>query len=156
MPNPNCPSPIWMPPLPVQVEFNQAMHPHADSADAIHDCALRWQEDPLPNSGACRITQFAAAFAAVDWGPSSRLGVAGVGNNVYFFAKSVDGRIFDNRAVLGQGGVGWAEMEGGGRTDAVPGAGAVGTHVFVAVKGLDGNLYLNQADLGTRLDGGSQ
>jgi hypothetical protein len=74
--------------------------------------------------------------------------VAGVGNNVYFFAKSLDGRIFYNRAVLGQGGVGWTEMEGGGRTDAAPAAGAIGTHVFVAVKGLDGKPYLNQADLG--------
>src|SRR5207248_2394301 len=74
-------------------------------------------------------------------------GVAGVGDNVYFFAKHLDGRIFYNRAQLGQGGVGWAEVEGGGRTDAAPAAGAVGTHVFVVVKGLDGQLYLNQADL---------
>src|SRR5205085_1046438 len=42
----------------------------------------------------------------------------------------------------------WREMEGGGRTDAAPAAGAVGTHLFVAVKGLDGNIYLNQADVG--------
>jgi len=41
--------------------------------------------------------------------------VASVGNNVYFFAKSLDGRIFKNLAVLGQGGQGWVEIEGGGR-----------------------------------------
>jgi hypothetical protein len=74
--------------------------------------------------------------------------VAGVGNNVYFFAKSLDGRIFYDRAVLGQGGVGWSEVEGNGRTDAAPAAAGVGNHVFVAVKGLDGHIYLNQADLG--------
>ncbi|HKF55497.1 MAG TPA: hypothetical protein VKJ45_08645, partial [Blastocatellia bacterium] len=74
--------------------------------------------------------------------------VAGVGNNVYFFAKHLDGRIFFNRAVFGQGGVGWVEVDGGGRTDTAPAAGAVGTHVFVAVKGLDGQVYINQADLG--------
>ena len=76
------------------------------------------------------------------------IAVAGVGNNVCFFAKHLDGRIFFNRAVLGQGGVGWVEVDGGGRTDTAPAAGAVGTHVFVAVKGLDGQVYINQADLG--------
>jgi len=71
-----------------------------------------------------------------------------VGDNVYVFAKSLDGRIFYNRAQLGQGFLGWAEVDGGGRTDAAPAAGAVGTHVFVAIKGLDGSVYVNQADLG--------
>ena len=74
--------------------------------------------------------------------------VAGVENSVYFFAKSLDGRIFYDWAVLGQGGHGWAEVDGNGRTGATPAAAGVGTHVFVAVKGLDGRLYLNQADLG--------
>ena len=74
--------------------------------------------------------------------------VAGVGNNVYFFAKTADGRIMYNRAVLGQAGLCWSEVEGNGRTDMAPAAGAVGTHVFVAVKGLDGRVAINQADLG--------
>ena len=74
--------------------------------------------------------------------------VVGVGDSVYFFAKRRDGRVFYNRAKLGEGGVGWVEVQGGGRTDAAPAAGAVGTHVFLAIKGLDGNLYVNQADLG--------
>jgi hypothetical protein len=74
--------------------------------------------------------------------------VAGVGNSAYFFARRTDGRIFNNRAVLGQAGVGWAEIEGGGFTDAPPSAAAVGGHVFVGVKGLDGRIYINQADEG--------
>ena len=74
--------------------------------------------------------------------------VAGVGDGVYFFARrATDGRVVYNRATLGQGGVGWKEMEDDGRTDAAPAAGAVGTHVFVVIKGLDGNVYLTQADL---------
>jgi hypothetical protein len=56
---PSASSPIWMPPDPVQTAFNQA---HANSAKAIHDCAARLQESPLPNSNTCRLTQFAAAF----------------------------------------------------------------------------------------------
>jgi len=72
--------------------------------------------------------------------------VAGVGNNVYFFAKTLDGRIYYNRAVLGQAGVGWTEIDGDGRTHAPPSAGAVANHVFVAVKGLNGTVYINQAD----------
>jgi hypothetical protein len=57
---PSAQSPIWMPPIPVQTAFNQV---HADSARAIHLCAVRFQENPLPNSDLCRITQFAGAFA---------------------------------------------------------------------------------------------
>jgi hypothetical protein len=75
------------------------------------------------------------------------MAVAGVGNSVYFFARGLDGRIYYNRAVLGEAGQGWLEMDGDGRTAAAPAAGAVGTHVFVAVRHEDGQLYLNQADL---------
>jgi hypothetical protein len=60
---PSAASPIWMPPVPVQTSFNQA---HANSAKAIHDCALRLQENPLPNTDACRITRFAGPFLRVD------------------------------------------------------------------------------------------
>lgn len=56
---PSAASPIWMPPVPVQLVFNQA---HANSAKAIHDCALRLHEVPLPSGSDCRITLFAAAF----------------------------------------------------------------------------------------------
>src|SRR5260370_7007699 len=48
----------------------------------------------------------------------------------------------------GDGGHGWREMEGTGRTNPAPGAGGVRDHVFVAIKGLDGHVYINQADLG--------
>jgi hypothetical protein len=59
--NPTSPaSPIWMPPFPVQVTFNQA---HANSAKVIHDCAQRLGESPLPNSPECCITQFAGSFS---------------------------------------------------------------------------------------------
>jgi len=74
--------------------------------------------------------------------------IAGVGNSIYFFGKRIDGRIFYNRALLGQAGQGWMEMEGNGKTDVSPAAAAVGTHVFVAIKGMDGRIYLNQADEG--------
>jgi hypothetical protein len=57
--SPSETSPIWMPPVPKQTSFNQA---HANSAKAIHDCALRLRETPLPNSDACRITLFAEAY----------------------------------------------------------------------------------------------
>src|SRR5260370_18946924 len=75
-------------------------------------------------------------------------GVAGVGNNVYFFVKRSDGRVCYDRAVLGQAGLGWTEVDGNGLISSARAAAGVGTHVFVAARGLDGNLYLNQADLG--------
>ncbi len=58
---PSADSPIWMPPVPVQVAFNQA---HANAAKAIHDCAARLNENPLPNTATCRITQFAGAYVS--------------------------------------------------------------------------------------------
>jgi hypothetical protein len=58
---PSADSPVWMPPVPVQTSFNQA---HANAAKAIHDCAQQFNENALPNSDTCRITQFAAAFVA--------------------------------------------------------------------------------------------
>ena len=79
--------------------------------------------------------------------------VASVGNNVYFFAKSLDGRIFKNQAVLGQGGQGWVEIEGGGRTNAAPAVNGVGNSIFCFVKGLDGRSYLNQAEVGHPFSG---
>jgi hypothetical protein len=84
------------------------------------------------------------AHFSTDVGPA----VAGVGNSVYFVARRTDGRIFYNRAVLGQAGVGWVEMEGNGYTNAAPAAAAIGSHVFVAVKGPDNRIYINQADEG--------
>lgn len=56
---PSAASPIWMPPAPVQVAFNQT---HANSAKAIHDCAKQFKEDHLPSGPDCRITLFAAAY----------------------------------------------------------------------------------------------
>jgi hypothetical protein len=70
---PSVQSPIWMPPLPMQTTFNRV---HADAAEAIHLCAVRFQENPLPNSELCRITQFAGAFAAQP--PSEVPSIAGV------------------------------------------------------------------------------
>lgn len=58
---PSAASPIWMPPVPVQTAFNQT---HANSAKAIHDCATHVTDNPLPNTDACRITQFAGAYVA--------------------------------------------------------------------------------------------
>jgi hypothetical protein len=72
----------------------------------------------------------------------------GIGNSMYFFAKNIDGRIFQNHAVLGQGAVGWTEMEGNGLTNLSPSGGAIGSYAFVVMRGLDGNVYLNQADKG--------
>jgi hypothetical protein len=53
--NPHSPdSPIWMPPG--QIYYSQA---NADSAAAIKACADRVNENPLPNSSTCRISELA-------------------------------------------------------------------------------------------------
>lgn len=100
---------------------------------------LRQQILGLPSSGPTLPPHFTSDRA---------IAVTGVGPSVGLFARRADGRIYYNRAALGHAGQGWAEMEGGGRTDAAPSAGAVGEHVFVAIKGLDGEIHLNQADFG--------
>jgi hypothetical protein len=61
---PSAASPIWMPPFPIQTSPNPI---HANSAKAIHDCALRFHEAlgagaQLPDNDECRITQFAGAY----------------------------------------------------------------------------------------------
>ncbi len=95
-----------------------------------------------------------AAFSSTGPNAPSRFmtdaapGIAGVGNTMYLFGKRADGRVFYNTAVMGQGGRGWAEVDGGIKTSAAPSAAAIGAHVFVAVRGLDGEVMLNQADEG--------
>jgi hypothetical protein len=82
----------------------------------------------------------------ISWVTDTAPAVVGVGNTVYFFAKTVDKRIFYNRSELGQGGQGWVEVPGGGLTDAAPAAGGVGNYMFMAVKGLDGRVWINQGE----------
>jgi hypothetical protein len=55
-------SPIWMPPDPVQVASDRTGE-HAAAAKAIHDCALRFDPNNLPDEDGCRITLFAHDFA---------------------------------------------------------------------------------------------
>ena len=64
---PSAASPIWMPPAPVQTAFSQT---HANSAKAIHDCAARVNENPLPNTSSCKITLFAKAYVPPPPGPA--------------------------------------------------------------------------------------
>jgi hypothetical protein len=54
-------SPIWM--IPNQITFNQQTW---EAALAIRDCANKFNENMLPNSDACRITQFAGAYNSLD------------------------------------------------------------------------------------------
>src|SRR5205085_440032 len=78
-------------------------------------------------------------------------GGAYCGNSTSLVVTSPDGRIFYDWWDLGQGGHGFTELEGGGRTNAAPAAALVGSqhnYLFVVVKGLDGNIYLNQGKLG--------
>lgn len=72
--------------------------------------------------------------------------LAGVGNSIYIFARRADGRVMFDRAVLGQKGSGWREVDGDGRTDSAPASAAIGRHVFVAIRGMDGRIQINQAD----------
>ena len=100
-----CGFSIWMPPVPVQVAFSQT---HANSAKAIRDCAVRSQENPLPNTDACRLTLFAGAFvefeavwealggkfssppAVAAWG-ENRLDIFAIGVNKEMFHKAWTG-----------------------------------------------------------------
>ena len=62
-----------------------------------------------------------------------------------------DNRVFYTWWVLGEGGKGFGEMDGNGRSDSAPAAALVGgknNYLFSIVKGLDNSLYLNQGELG--------
>lgn len=64
-------SPMWMVPNdPDGSKFETFSQKHADAAKAVKDCADTYKEgDPLPNTDACRIVQFAGRWklAAVRW-----------------------------------------------------------------------------------------
>ena len=81
--------------------------------------------------------------------------VAATPDGVLMFATDTDGRVYQNRVVLGQAAQGWIELEGNGHTDAAPAAALVGNnpYVFVAMKGLDQNVYINQGGLGSEYVG---
>ena len=74
-------------------------------------------------------------------------GASSSGSTSVAVATGTDGRIYYNWWLLGQGGAGWRELDGDGRTDAAL-VGPGNDYLFVAVKGLDGNVYLNQGQLG--------
>jgi hypothetical protein len=99
---------------------------------------------PYPIYGWLRLGFAPSEHLSTDVAP----GATAADTTVTFVAKSLDGRIFYDYAQLGQGGHGWVELEGNGRTNAAPAAAAIGTYLFVAVKGLDNNVYVNQGELG--------
>ena len=79
-------------------------------------------------------------------------GAASSANTTAVAAVSPDGRIFYTWWELGEAGKAFAELDGGGHTDAAPAVALVGNnhnYLFTVVKGLDGNLYLNQGGLGS-------
>ena len=61
-----------------------------------------------------------------------------------------DTRSYSHAAVVGQPVGTWAEVQGGGRTDAAPAAAAIGDHVFVFAKGpgADAGIFNNAAAVG--------
>jgi hypothetical protein len=71
-----------------------------------------------------------------------------VGDNLYYFAKSLDDRIFSRRVEPSGSKSEWREVDGEGGTDVAPAAGALGSRVFVAIKGFDSFVYFNEALLG--------
>jgi hypothetical protein len=66
-------SPIWM--TPGQIIFNKQ---NELFAQAIHDCALRLGENPLPHDDSCSIAQFAGAFVAASPPPTSGVDLSAV------------------------------------------------------------------------------
>jgi hypothetical protein len=73
------------------------------------------------------------------------LASAGRSDNLFVFAKSLDGRVVFNQAAPGGAFVGWQEVPGGVRTDAPLAAGMQANTLFVFAKDLDGRVLFNQA-----------
>jgi hypothetical protein len=96
------------------------------------DAGATWHDMGRPSDGAGPVPGFAASPLQFD----------------IVFTASNEGRHWMARSAPDVETPAWAEVEGNGRTDTAPAAGAVSNHIFIAVKGLGGNLFLNQADLG--------
>ena len=73
---------------------------------------------------------------------------AGRADNLFVFAKALDGRILFNQAEPGGAFVGWQEVPGGERTDAALGAGMQANTLFVFAKRPDQRIIFNQAEPG--------
>jgi len=71
-----------------------------------------------------------------------------VANSILVFAKTADGRIQLSQAELRHSFSPWFDVQGNGRTERAPAAGAVGNRVFVAIRGPGGRVLVNQAEFG--------
>ncbi len=73
------------------------------------------------------------------------LAAAGRKDNLFVFARTLDGRILFNQAAPGGAFVGWQEVPGGVITDAPLAAGMQADTLFVFAKRPDGTIVFNQA-----------
>jgi hypothetical protein len=95
----------------------------------------------LNQGGGEAFNTWASMGLTTDAGPS----VVGVADNVYFFARTRDGKVHYNWSVTNQAGAGWAQVPGDPGAASSPSAGAVDGQVFVAVTGVGGDVIYNQA-----------
>ncbi len=102
----------------------------------------RFEVQKIDENEKVATVRFICAPPMTDVAPAA----VGVGDNIFFFAKSLNERILYNRAQLSQAFQGWAEVNANSslHTDAAQTAGAVGNYIFVAAKDLDGNLQFTQ------------
>lgn len=79
--------------------------------------------------------------------PNLAVGAAGSNKFAVEVATDTQGRIYYDWWNLGQGGHGFRELEGNGRTSAAPAVALVGKYMFAFVRGNDGSIYVNQGDV---------
>jgi hypothetical protein len=80
--------------------------------------------------------------------------VAALGRRIYFFAKSMDDRVWVASAASGQPVGAWAEVPGGFSTNLAPAAASLGNRLYVfAVRKTDGRVFVNSAADGQPFDG---
>jgi hypothetical protein len=113
-----------------------------------YDLCTGWGT-PLGSNLVEALALYGAEMQATNLSPA----LAGAGNTIYIFATTRQGRIMYNYAKVGEAGVGWHEVEGGGQTNCAPAAAAVGNHIYLAIRGLDGTVQINQADVGHAFGG---
>ena len=112
-----------------------------DLSSVMNYCNTAWN-----NGGILSATDIRGANLFYGLRIANAIGSASLGRRIYAFARGLgDNRIYHISAADRQGYDPWAEMPGGGITNASIASASLGKRIYVFVKGMDNRIYVNSA-----------
>ena len=112
-----------------------------DLSSVMNYCNPTWS-----NGGALSASDIRGANLFYGLRTASAVGAASLGQRLYAFARRLDdNRVYHISAADGQPFDPWAEMPGGGLTDASIASASLGNRIYAFVKGMDNRIYHTSA-----------